>query len=532
MKLLPNKTFPHPVLWGEGGEYDDYVQRKFQATCSFELDKNYGDVSISYKFVVSEEEICKLINDSKAVYVIEINCPQTLMRHVFTTNEQEGQFPLGKGKLHGRTEMTAFIVCTEDIENYSSKNFNPEFGDNATFNLLSGDILATIDTDIYEWNNDFVKPLHSVFELVGIDNIEVGMFDVDISGEKVKIQMNPRDKNSFESIRQSSTHKPIAMLVYFAAVTEVLYRMKSIDSDVSKEKKWYRAIKYKLGEMGQSVDSMEPFNVSQKLLNKPLKLALPKSWEIEMDPIKYFKQHKVDSLRAQIKKNLPWYCNEKDALALDLEEYGEISLLVDPACFETLNNRYDVTDDKENIITIYQALNCLSLQQATDERIWTYLTHVLAKEYTSKRWNAIPEDDEKAVKYIEAHYFVTGVRGLIRDNAVARLWWMGHVASRCKDYSLEKTLSILLKVSDVRANLLERPFASASPEVFSGIIRVLGKVFDSEDPAIYQRKNFREFMKRVNQQGGRIMFNALNSKKLDEVFNRIADEVINSNLSN
>ena len=251
-----------------------------------------------------------------------------------------------------------------------------------------------------------------------------------------------------------------------------------------------------------------------------------------MDPIRYFKQHKVDSLRTQIEKNLPWYRNEKDVLAPDLEEYREMSLLVNPARFDTLNNRYDVADDKENIITIYQALNCLSLQQATEERIWTYLTHVLVKEYTSKRWNAIPEDNEKAVKYIEAHYFVTGVRGLIRDNAVARLWWMGHVASRCKDYSLEKTLSILLKISDVRSTLLSRPSITASLEIFSGVIRMLGKALDNDNLAIYKKNNFIEFLKQVNRQGGRIMFNALNSKQLDEVFNRIADEAINSNLSN
>ena len=274
MKLLPNKTFPHPILWGEGKEYGDYVQGKFQAKFSFELDKNYGDVSISYKFVVSEDKICELINDGKAVYVIEIYCSLTLIRLLFKTNEKEGQFPLGKGKLHGRTEMTAFIVCTEDIENYSSMNFNPEFGANATFNLSLGDVLAADGPFIFYWDYDVVKPLRSVFELVGNDKIKVGMFDVDTSGEKVKILMNPRDKNSFESIRQSSTQKPSAMLVYFAAVTEVLYHMKSIDSDVSEEKKWYRTIKYKLGKMGQSVDSMEPFNVSQKLLNKPLERIL------------------------------------------------------------------------------------------------------------------------------------------------------------------------------------------------------------------------------------------------------------------
>ena len=186
-----------------------------------------------------------------------------------------------------------------------------------------------------------------------------------------------------------------------------------------------------------------------------------------MKRIRFFKQNTIDSLRATIKENLPWYRNENNTLLESIaDEYGQMSQSVDRTCFDNLNENTKEEDDLENTIAIYTALDDLSPQQAAEERIWVYATHILAKQYTSKRWSKIPTDDNKAVHYVLSHYFVSGARGLIRDNAVSRLWWMGHLASRCQDYKLETTLRILLRDSDVRANLLERSSVSMSKEDF------------------------------------------------------------------
>ena len=249
-----------------------------------------------------------------------------------------------------------------------------------------------------------------------------------------------------------------------------------------------------------------------------------------MQRIRFFRQDTLDSLKANIKENLPWYRGENDASQeLVVDKYGEMSLSIDPACFETLNENTTEEHDKKNIITIYKAFGCLSLQQAAEERIWTYATHFLARQYTSERWNKIPEREDKAVRYILSHYFVSGTRGLFRDNAIARLWWMGYLASRCEDYNLEDTLNILLRDSDVRANLLERTSMSMSVEIFSGVIRVLGKSLENgDDPDIYKRSHFRNLMKVLNRKGGRIMLNMLEKKQLDDILNSVVKQVTKS----
>ena len=256
-----------------------------------------------------------------------------------------------------------------------------------------------------------------------------------------------------------------------------------------------------------------------------------------------FHQSTVDTLKVSIKENLPWYRGQDDNMPEHIDDaYREMSdsASADFSCFEVLNSNCADSDDPKNVIAVYDAFKFLSPQQASEECIWTYATHriELAKQYTATRWNKTPNDDDKAVKYIQSHYFVSGIRGLIRDNAVSRLWWMGYIASRCQDYDLEKMLIILLRDSDVRANLLERSSMSMSNEIFSGVVRLLGKSLDerSEDdkaedksPPIYVRKNFRKLMKMLNQRGGRIMLNALNKKQLDNVLNEIATKAIEKN---
>ena len=258
---------------------------------------------------------------------------------------------------------------------------------------------------------------------------------------------------------------------------------------------------------------------------------------------RFFYQNTVDVLKKNIKRNLSWYRGQDNNTPAHIDDtYGEMSASAsaDFSCFDVLNSNCADINDPKNVVVIYNAFKFLSLQQAAEERIWTYATHQieLAKKYTAERWNKIPSNDDKAIKYVQSHYFVSGVRGLIRDNAVSRLWWMGHIASRCQEYDLEKTLDILLRDSDVRASLLERSSMSMSNKIFSGVVRVLGKSLDerstddkAEDktPDIYERKNFRTLMKMLNRRGGRIMLNALNAQQLDDILDDMADKVIKDN---
>lgn len=272
MKLLPNKTFPHPVLCGET---DDYVGRQFQVVRQFSVNDDYAPV-LSVDFRISEENIKNLIGEDKATYAVEVYCATTFVRRTFHTTKQQAIFELNKGDLYRRVEINAFVICSRKIGQYSSENFNHEFGEGVSFDLLPGDVLATAETEVYYWDTESVKPLHSVFSLVASDVIERGIFDVDTSEDVVRVLMHPDDKAEFDKTRHSVQHKPFTVFAFFSMVTEVLQQMKYSETYGGEDKRWYRSIEHKLKLKGKELSPNEgdPFNLAQELLRKPLGLAL------------------------------------------------------------------------------------------------------------------------------------------------------------------------------------------------------------------------------------------------------------------
>jgi hypothetical protein len=91
--------------------------------------------------------------------------------------------------------------------------------------------------------------------------------------------------------------------------------------------------------------------------------------------------------------------------------------------------------DFENAVKLHKYLPGLSRVQASDKRLWTYLTHVEFFNYCSERWgyaaewHEIKDDkDEKieAVKNYRQHWFIGTAARALERNAIARLWWGAH----------------------------------------------------------------------------------------------------------
>ena len=173
--------------------------------------------------------------------------------------------------------------------------------------------------------------------------------------------------------------------------------------------------------------------------------------------------------------------------------------------------------DKENSVTIYRALETLQPRQAAVEAVWAYLTHYAYSPYVRTRWPIPPNCDKQGkVDHIRTHWFITsGNRGLIRDNAISRLWWMGFVASRCKGISLDDTLTAALYKQDVRKNLFERSFC-ASESVFTAMMKCLHSSYKG-DRQLFERNNFRQLSKALNRVGGRRLLDSLSSQALDSL---------------
>lgn len=90
-----------------------------------------------------------------------------------------------------------------------------------------------------------------------------------------------------------------------------------------------------------------------------------------------------------------------------------------------LAEKLNPENDFETAVKIFEGFKNLEPIQASDERLWTYLTHVDLYPYMIKRWSGVYRATVKdADDYIFTHWFLssTAQSELLR-HALAGLWW-------------------------------------------------------------------------------------------------------------
>lgn len=78
-------------------------------------------------------------------------------------------------------------------------------------------------------------------------------------------------------------------------------------------------------------------------------------------------------------------------------------------------------NDATNAMLVHKYLGELRPDQATDPRLWTYLTHAEFFEYTKMRWPG--ERSKNRAEHVHNRFFLKGGRSGQLGNAIARLWW-------------------------------------------------------------------------------------------------------------
>lgn len=223
---------------------------------------------------------------------------------------------------------------------------------------------------------------------------------------------------------------------------------------------------------------------------------------------RFLKAVKVKELLSSVDENLESYrTGNFDYLANDSANFFETELEIDEEKISQISCDNVNHKEVESCMLIYQSMGNVSHYLARDERLWTYLTHTLMLRYVRNRW-PIPEDNEKAIKHIKSHFFCIGARGIERDNAASRLWWMASLCGRSDGLPLDVALTCLLYQYDVRANIIERPTTSQNIQIFSAILKKLYESYKS-DKKLFERERFRAVMKWLNLAGGVRLLGAL-----------------------
>ncbi|MCC2963461.1 hypothetical protein LK540_23770 [Massilia sp. IC2-278] len=232
--------------------------------------------------------------------------------------------------------------------------------------------------------------------------------------------------------------------------------------------------------------------------------------------IKLLKERVVSDLLASVPEKLNIYRNGSfESLLADSSLFLNSPCLLDTTTQKYLNELTGKEDEVDACLAISNGLKGMSAYIARDERLWVRLSHIEFLPYARTRW-PIPEDDAKAITHIKKHFFAIGSRGIERDNALSRLWWMSEICGKVQNLSLKEALQAFLFQSDVRASIVERPTTSQSANVLSAVVNKLHESYVG-DQSLFEREKFRTVMKRLNIEGGVRLLEALDSNEVEAI---------------
>ena len=116
-----------------------------------------------------------------------------------------------------------------------------------------------------------------------------------------------------------------------------------------------------------------------------------------------------------------------------LFDYDEDAVLVMPGIESVteqgLPDLMKPKDDFESAKAVFKSLQKLTPIQASDPRLWTYLTHVDLYEYMTQRWRDVITGETSKIDYIIEHWFVkTPSQQCLMRNAISGMWWAAYLS--------------------------------------------------------------------------------------------------------
>lgn len=240
-----------------------------------------------------------------------------------------------------------------------------------------------------------------------------------------------------------------------------------------------------------------------------------------MIPLALFRHSAISQLYKDININLARYRDgDFEFLTEDPSRFIESKCQIDEGRLVDVHCSSDDTNEVACCMAVADGLNGVTPYLARDERIWVRLTHIELLHYSRTRW-PIPSTDTEAVTHIQKHFFARSARGIERDNAISRLWWMATVASKVEGLKTSEALDALLFQSDVRASIIERPSTSQNTALLSALVIQLHKSLLSNQE-LFERKRFRSLMKQLNINGGVKLLDVLGVDVLQEMVGEAA----------
>lgn len=232
----------------------------------------------------------------------------------------------------------------------------------------------------------------------------------------------------------------------------------------------------------------------------------------------------LNRLKSCIPENVDFYKSDgvwvKDFLGIDhLPLHTNAILSTDVKNNEKL--------DYKNAVILHKSLSNLSPAEASDERIWVYLTHYTYWEYMRARW-PIENTTGDQLNFIKTRYFF-GERPYSR-NGIARLWWFAHITYDSQNDDPYELTRIMLEDQDqdLARMVMETPVIARNKAALKVIIYSIQK-FRKGNVQVKARDFIRFAAKYMNLSGSVTLWDSLSYDDLEGNINRVTEKWMESN---
>lgn len=266
MQFDSQRAFPYPVL---RPDVNDYTDGEFQAIVDLTFPDGESKFHLEAQFALSVDEIADQITNENARFVLVVSCRDTYSRFVIETRDAKiaREFPIGS--LRGEVEIQPYVVAEKAISDFSCSLINKEFGD-GPFSFEKGAVLAVDEPTAVYVDRDLFRPITSIFELVVKESIGINEWQLDCSGDHVRIGLSPKMKERIDAVRNDSANRAILInSIYFAAVMQCVRYLK--DSDYENQR-WVQIFRQQCHNHNLSLENHAEYMIAETLLKYPLAL--------------------------------------------------------------------------------------------------------------------------------------------------------------------------------------------------------------------------------------------------------------------
>lgn len=221
--------------------------------------------------------------------------------------------------------------------------------------------------------------------------------------------------------------------------------------------------------------------------------------------IKFITELAIDTIKDNIKTLLPLFAKEDNKeLKNKISEILDNELFIKDSNYELKDNlKLDSSligaNEIDNVIKIFEGLpSDLPMTIATDERFWAGLSIIHFWPYVQMRWK-IKENLEENKVLSHYLYFQDRRKSLTRDNAIARLWWIGRLTYDSKRNDKYELTKYVLADLDYINDFFGRNFSN-NPRIVKEVIEAIEQV--RNDGLKINRIIIRQLCVYVNMLGG------------------------------